>query len=75
MVDAGLRVNKDDEGKRWDYDCKLGPTTRRVIQRLTIVQKILFYSSATDRLFLVASFVASVCAGATLPLMNIVFGK
>ncbi|XPT01488.1 hypothetical protein M3J09_010623 [Ascochyta lentis] len=37
--------------------------------------RILSYSSRKDRIFLSASFIASVCAGATLPLMNIIFAK
>lgn len=38
-------------------------------------QRILSYASHRDRVFLGASIVASVLAGSTLPLMNIIFGK
>jgi hypothetical protein len=39
------------------------------------VQRVFSYSLRKDRLLLLSSVVASVCAGATLPLMNIIFGK
>lgn len=45
------------------------------MRRLTTLKRILSYTSTKDRVFLATSFIASVCAGATLPLMNLVFGK
>jgi ABC-type multidrug transport system fused ATPase/permease subunit len=42
-------------------------------QTIEIFLRIFSYSSRRDRVFLLVSFVASICAGATLPLMNIIF--
>lgn len=41
---------------------------------LTPVQRVFSYSSRNDRLLLTAAVMASAGAGATLPLMNIIFG-
>jgi hypothetical protein len=40
-----------------------------------INQRVFAYSTARDRIFLIASLIASICAGATLPVMNILFGQ
>jgi hypothetical protein len=45
------------------------------MSKLTVQQRVLSYSSQRDRVLIVAAFVASVGAGATLPLMNIIFGE
>ncbi|KAH5553229.1 hypothetical protein HBI25_173440 [Parastagonospora nodorum] len=37
--------------------------------------RVLSYSTPADRVLLIASTVASVCAGSTLPLMNIIFAR
>ncbi|KAI9685683.1 MAG: hypothetical protein M1822_004243 [Bathelium mastoideum] len=41
---------------------------------LTKGQRIFSYSTTGDKLLLLIAIVASICTGATLPLMNVVFG-
>jgi hypothetical protein len=48
-----------EEFNKWIANCK---------------KRIFSYSSPKDRLLLLASLIASIAAGASLPLMNILFG-
>ena len=43
-------------------------------RELTMNKRILSYTTTRDRILLTASLLGSICAGATLPLMNLVFG-